>query len=433
MLHIAVIGDLHVLDPSSHGLAAGQSLPPAVAAAGSDRDRYHCFTERLLPALIAEVATAKPDLVLHTGDLAETGYREPAGSRELAAGLRALRAIGAPLLLCRGNHDGETAWRALCGPDAHPRWDGPGLRVLTLDYPAFAPADALARLERDLVEAGRTGARTILAAHAPAYTAARPFFTDRAYAAGLCTLAARYPIDALFCGHTHNQAWSLHPLPGGRRWLQVKSAAIGFPGVPPIPLGAARSIELGGRVLWGFLEDSAPGWNELIVDGEWATVRWHALGGGVQAEARWRRGGDVDVVRAPDQTPPWRPDLPPGRAVAAARLHIAGYGGGEGRPVRVNGQPAGPLPGLGSFAPRCSLTLPPQAVARINHVQIATEIGDRLLVGAIAIEVTLDDGTIARTPVDPALHATSDDWDAWADPRLQRTAPGAPIVTTLGF
>ncbi len=437
MLRIAVIGDLHVIDAAAHGLCVGAAPMPVQAATASDRDRYHCFTERLLPALMAEVAAAKPDLVLHTGDLAETGYREPAGSRELAAGLRALQSIGAPVLLCRGNHDGDTAWPDICGPHARPRWDGPGLHILTLDYPAFAPVDALARLERDLaatvVAASRTGARVVLAAHAPAYTAARPFFTDPTYAQALRHIAARHPIDALFCGHTHNQAWSLHALPGGRRWLQVKVAAVGFPGVPPVPLASARAIDTQSRLLWGFLEDTAPGWNELIIDGPWATLRWHALGGAVPAEARWRQGGEVDLVRAPDQTPPWREALPPDRAITAARLHVAGYGGGEGRPVTVNGRGAGTLPRLASFAPRCTVPVPPDAVGHALQIEIATEPEDRLLVGALALAVTLDDGTTARTAVEPRLHATCDDWARWADPRLQRVPAGRPITAALAF
>jgi 3',5'-cyclic AMP phosphodiesterase CpdA len=97
-MRIAVIGDLHVLDPASHGLTPGTARPPAEVGAAGDADRYHTFTERVLPSLLGEVAATRPDLVVHTGDLAETGNREPAGPRELRTGLGLLQGIGAPLL-----------------------------------------------------------------------------------------------------------------------------------------------------------------------------------------------------------------------------------------------------------------------------------------------------------------------------------------------
>jgi hypothetical protein len=438
-MRIAVIGDLHVFDPASHGLTPGTARPPADVGAAGDADRYHTFTERVLPSLLAEVAATRPDLVVHTGDLAETGNREPAGSRELQTGLSLLRGIGAPLLLCRGNHDGRQAWQDICGGFSPARWDGDGVHLFTLDYPGLAPRDQFTRLERELdTDCNRPGGadgHLFLVAHAPAYALARPFFTDRAYAEALAALAVRYPLEAIFCGHTHNQAWSLHPLAGGGRWLQVKGVAVGFPGLPAQPLAAVRAICVpsGGKLLWGYLEDGAPGWNELVLEGERAVLRWHRLGAGVQAEARWRRPGDLEMVRRPEQAGlPTGPLTADGR-VRAARLHLAGYGGGEGRRVRLNGEDIGVLPALGSFAPRQSLGLPPGLVCAQNQVAIETSPGDRLLIGALAIEAALDDGRTLRTPVDPWLHASSGDWDEWGEPRLRRVRAGEPFTTPLSF
>ncbi|HEY8743937.1 MAG TPA: hypothetical protein VIU62_12600, partial [Chloroflexota bacterium] len=227
-----------------------------------------------------------------------------------------------------------------------------------------------------------------------------------------------------------------HPLPAGRRWLQVKGAAVGFPGLPAQPLDAVRAV-CGGRagceLLGGYLEDGAPGWNELIVEGEWATLRWHALGAGVQTELRWRRPGEVEVVRRPPPTAPPAGPLPADAAIVAARLHLAGYGGGAGRRLHLNGRAVGSIPGLGSFAPRLSVPLPPELVHASNVISIETLPGDRLLVGALALEAQLADGHLLRTPVDQQLHATSDDWDAWNEPRLRRLAAGRPIGVTLSF
>jgi predicted phosphodiesterase len=414
-------------------------LPAEVGGAG-DADRYQTFTERVLPLLLAEVAAARPDLVLHTGDLAEHGNREPAGARELSAGMRALRSLDAPLLLCRGNHDGNRAWPDLCGPEAPLQWEQDGVHLFLLDDPTFAAPDQFVRLEQALESATQAiaehGGRLFLAAHEPAYAVARPFFTDRVYAKRLADLAARFPIEALFCGHTHNQAWSLHPMPGGRRWLQVKGAAIGFPGLPTQRLDAVRAIcggPAGCELLGGYLEDGAPGWNELIVDAEWATLRWHALGVGVQMELRWRRPGEVDVVRRPPRTALPTGPLPTDATRTAARLHLAGYGGGAGRQLSLNGKVVGTIPALGSFAPRLSVPLPPELVQARNVISIETRPGDRLLVGALALEVELADGRLLRTLVDQQFQATSDDWDAWEEPRLCRLAAGHPLSVTLSF
>jgi predicted phosphodiesterase len=382
--------------------------------------------------LAKEVAATRPDLVLHTGDLAEHGGREPAGPRELRRGMGALEAMGAPIIVCRGNHDGDRAWRDICGPHAPKRWDGPGVHVLTLDYPTFAAPDAFGRLEANLAAIAGTGGRIFLAAHAPAYALARPFFTDHAYAEAIRVLAARYPIDALFCGHTHNQAWSLHTLPGGVRWMQVKGAAVGSPDRAPQPLGEVRAICGDPTLLWGFLEDTAPGWNEVILDGPWVLLRWHALGGGVGAEARWHVRGEVALTvrppAAPDAATPFRLS-----EATAAWMDLAGYGCPEGRRVWLNGQPVGVTPALSSFAPRQTVALPPAALHAVNTVEIETLAADRLLVGGLSIVVRLSDGSVRRTPVDPWLHTTADSWDVWREPRLRHVRSGDRILTTLAF
>jgi len=153
----------------------------------------------------------------------------------------------------------------------------------------------------------------------------------------------------------------------------------------------------------------------------------------VQAEARWRRPGDLEMTRRPGQVGLPAGPLAAGDRVRAARLHLAGYGGGEGRPVRLNGEDVGALPALGSFAPRQSLGLPPGLVRGQNQVAIETAPGDRLLIGALAIEAALDDGRTLRTPVDPWLHASSGDWDAWGEPRLRRVPAGQPFTMQLSF
>jgi hypothetical protein len=442
---VAVIGDLHTLDPASHGLTPGGALPLDQAAAAPDAAvRYHAFTERLLPLLLAEVRACRPDLVIHTGDLAETGYREPAGSRELAAGLRHLQALGAPLLLCRGNHDGDLSYRDLCGPLAPLRWDGPGLHVLTLDDPRYAAPGQMRRLEADLAAiagAARGAGHILLAAHEPAYPLARPFFSDPGYARALRLLAAQYPVEALCCGHTHNLAWSVHGA-GPRRWLQLKAAAVGFPQAPRLPLAAVRALFGGGaptELLWGYLEDGAPGWEELIVDGDWVVARWHALGEGVGGELRWRRRADApgglqwECPQRPPQQPPFGWAWPVSARAAGAALHLAGYGGGEGCTVRLNGRALAALPGLASFAPRVRLALPAGAVRARNRLEIETRPQDHLLVGALALEVWDEAGRAWRTPVDPWLHATAPDWDGWGEPRLRVVPAGGTIAVDLAF
>jgi hypothetical protein len=70
-------------------------------------------------------------------------------------------------------------------------------------------------------------------------------------------------------------------------------------------------------------------------------------------------------------------------------------------------------------------------VQRDNVVAIETAPGDRLLVGALAITVQLADGRRLRTPVDPWLYATSNDWDAWQEPRLRHVPAGQSVTARL--
>lgn len=101
-----------------------------------------------------------------------------------------------------------------------------------------------------------------------------PFFDTPAFATGIEQLCRRYRVDAYFCGHTHNQSVSFHRMEkDGSGFLQLTGSAVGYPEMPTTGLDTYHRIADYGdgadnQYLWGILEDSAPGFFMVEVDGE---------------------------------------------------------------------------------------------------------------------------------------------------------------------
>jgi 3',5'-cyclic AMP phosphodiesterase CpdA len=445
-----VLGDVHALDPAR----------PRPAASEEEReDLARCARVRreIWPKLLAEVRAAAPDFIVQTGDLL---HGDASSEEDLLAEARealdALRSLGAPVWLAQGNHDvthepaSRRVWDAVVRPHLarqlgrsldhdYFHFSASGARFFVLDYRDTGP-EQMAWLRKALREDGAAGGgdeRVFLVAHAPLYPVARPFFSEPAFTEGVRQAIGDRPVDTYFCGHTHNQCVSLHPWGGTAgeqatgRLLQVQSAVMGEPGREPIPLMAVRAPLHAGspEVLWGYLEDTAPGWVHGTVDDGAVTLEWQALGRGRGEWLRWREPGVAEAMEAPQAAPAGlgREDA---RRIRSGRVFMAFWGSEDPeKEVRLNGVPIGCAPVTDWYSPRSCVPIPAEAlgaVRQMNEVVIANPRGEEFVVGGVYLEVTLDDGRRVRSTPSDFLFATGSRWDAWEEPTMLRVAPGEP-------
>lgn len=440
----AVLGDVHALDPDR---------PRPVTSEREREGLARCARVRreVWPQILSEVRAAAPDFIVQTGDLLQGDAPSEADLLAVARQvLGELTSLGVPVWLAQGNHDATSdpasrrVWDAVIRSHlarqlggsldhAYYTFSVPGARFCVLDY-RDAGREQMAWLRAQCGSggiAGKNDDRTFLVSHAPLHSVARPFFSPPEFTEGVREAIGGRPVDALFCGHTHNQCVSLHPWGGERRLLQVKSAVVGEPDREPIPLLAVRSPLHAGspEVLWGYLEDTAPGWVRVVVDGGEVTLEWHALGRGRRAWLRWREPGVVDALEAP---PVVMPGLGPedARRIRSGRVFMAFWGSEDPeKEVRLNGVPIGSAPVTDWFSSRAHVPIPVEAlgaIRRMNEVSIANPRREEFAVGGVYLEVTLDDGRVIRTTASDFVVATGDRWDAWEEPTLLRVAPGEP-------
>lgn len=457
MFRFAVLGDIHYFNPRYHIRALARAAGDASFAAYLASCAH--VTENVLPLALDEVRAAAPDLVVQAGDLLHGDADGFAAARaEAQEAVELLAGLHAPVLFCRGNHDGSPgsdaarAYEAavlpvlsrqlgIMPPGMYYAAEAANCRFLVLDYLDIQPGSAQDRWLGDELARSDAPERTFLVAHAPLVPVARPFFSRLEFVHSVTArLRTAPPVDALFCGHTHNTAVTTHLLDTARL-LQLKTCVFGYPEQSPLPLTVARALvppDGQARLHFGFLEDSAPGWLLVEVDEQRVIVRWRLLGRGEQAVLAWEQAGQASVVRTPDLArlnPRLRHAADLTRA-RGARLHVTGYGVPAGAAdVRVNGHVIGRLPSLQAFVPRQFLELSAAALASLgteNIVEIDHP-GPDACVGGLSLEVLHCDGTSARSAVDPALYVTSSRWDAWNVPSLRHLAPGEPVRAVLRF
>ncbi|MCX7825437.1 MAG: metallophosphoesterase [Verrucomicrobiae bacterium] len=439
----AVMGDCHFVGPKY----------VAAADRGEDYRRYHWMVENLWPRALAEIREAGPAFLVQLGDFADWSCgeaRQPGGMREAMDTLA--NGSGCPVWLAKGNHEREAAFRDMAMPMLRERLlalQGGKGRPLTAPYYAFSHSDSrfivvhdrdlrpgspqVDWLEAELRGAQQSAAHTFLFSHAPLFTVGRPFFTHKPMLDVTLWLLDRWRVDAFFCGHTHNQAATLHrnvrnPL------LQLKSALIGFPQSPLVPLHEARPSAISRDsydYYWGFVEDCAPSWLLVTVDGQRVQVEWRLLGRGDCGVLEWSEAGRVNCVRRPS----WPSRIGLGAAelndVQEARLFLSGYKClDREKQVRLNGELIGVTPTLTGFQSRAFIPVPPDKLGKLaveNEVVVENPRGERMLLGAFYLEARLRDGRLARSTVSQEAYATCGEWDDWRSPILRHVPPGQEI------
>lgn len=442
-MRFAVLGDVHYVRLEGHGeVLAGRSGGPSERM-DTLRNGWSC--RRALPALLREVRAASPQLVIQTGDLVQ-GHcdGERAALKEMAEALALMEGLGCPVVYAPGTHDGApdapqrrmlmqpAVGRALGRPvERYYAFEREECLFLALDYTRYRPGGRQAHFARHWLSRSRDYRHCFVFAHPPLIPVGRPFFTQPEFAGELLALCAKYPVDAYFCGHTHNQLSSVHNL--GDRWLlQLQGAATGFPEGAPIPYQRVRpflppedSFEWG----WAWMEDSPPGWLDVQVEGEAVQVDWHVLGRGVVGHARWR-GGERPVLEGPPRSPAADP-LPPPDQVRAVRLRLTGSGVEAGRlRLTLNGHVLENAPWLEYFDSRRLVELPRPlwpAIGRANRLSV--RLGEQpAAVGAFVLEAEGPQGW-ARSGVSGYFANDA----RWAHPLFRRVAPGERVEAALDF
>lgn len=214
-----------------------------VTAAGT-RWKSVVDTAARLRAAAAAAQRLAPDLVVHTGDVVETGAG-PEGPAEYAAAADALSGLTAPLRLLPGNHDGRDAMRRAFPGQG---WDeGPflgftmaldGLTLVGLDSVAEGRTGGLVCAARREWLAERLGAGPALVfMHHPPCPMGLPLMDGFGFEGGeaLGAVLAARPVLRIACGHVHADVathWA------GTVVAAAEAVSVQIPPDAP-PLGAA--------------------------------------------------------------------------------------------------------------------------------------------------------------------------------------------------
>lgn len=244
--------------------------------------------------------------------------------------------------------------------------------------------------------------------HFPLWPVARPGFMSRRFTGSVLPLLKQYPVDAYFCGHTHNTgAWVRRV--DGVPITQIKGVAMDksaqlkpmeearTPLIPPDELGYG----------WGYLSGPPNGFFLVAVEGARVRVQLRS-GRTTLREFEWQRPGQItDIVRP---TPP----LPAAvtdeglRGASSATLIFTPWA--EERAdvnILLNGEVVAraqldPMPRYAAFAKENRIALPPEGLRLLrleNEISVDNPGGAIFGIGNVRLEVGLADGTTASTRV----------------------------------
>ncbi len=442
----AVVGDTHFTQP--------EFLPdPDLSAAALrplDADQYIQNVDYVLAPMMDALKAEDPAFIVMTGDLVEG--QGDLGRAEMQAGLDFFTSYGIPLLLARGNHDRPEAFAEVVLPylsrglgwdveEAHYFTDVAGCRLVLLDTTTWKSGGEQHRWLEGLLNQSRSIdiERTFLFGHHPIWPVARAFFTDFDFYREMPGLLERYPVDAFFCGHTHNQSIIFHRT-GGEPVLQFMGAPIGLPEEIPTPLGRVQALLPPADDLlacWeGYLENTAPGWFLVRVGKGSVRVEWHHLNRGAETTVRWHRRSDVTDFGRTIYPPDARLIYSDLNHIRRASLRFCAWDAMQpGKRVLLNGEEVGVLSPGSTFAPR-RMELPGWALGRLrmeNRLEILAPEDEASTVGNLVLEAVLPGGRLVRTRPTGEVFTWSDRWDTWGLRTLRKVEPSRSIVTLLSF
>jgi hypothetical protein len=452
-LRFAVLGDTHFCEKKTRGLSGG-GCPIAELP---DHIRYSDMVDTVLSPLFAKIRALKPDFVLSTGDFVEGCMSDREKTfREMRAGWSFMKKLGCPCFIARGTHENPEAYREIVVPEiskfagkkldrAYYSFEFNGVVFLMLDYQDWSSGNEQDLwLESELRKHSFTARRIFIAAHPPLYSWGRHFFNEPAFIKRMISLCEKYPVDAYFCGHTHNQSVSFHERDkgGGNCFLQIKCSTVGYPGSGTPPLDdfhAPAEFTKRDHLLWGVPEDFAPGFYLVETDGEKTSVKWMSVDGdSASLTVKKRFGRPLHIKRPRYKRAEHGITGAELNQIKSAWLYIYGiYPSPEKTELFFNGVPSGRLPPNTVYAARRLIHLSSGAVASIredNTVETQPPPEGDFVIGSVSLELILLDNRVIRTRPAPELFVRGERWSQFPPPRaVIKTAGEKRLSLTLKF
>jgi len=395
---------------------------------------------KVIAGIARSVKDCQPPVafVCQTGDIAEGGtYGVKDGKRvfrqanydemkeELAFAMKDVpERFRLPLFIAVGNHDKHAGGKAF--PEvALPLLSRElGMTVaqncygfrhgnscfIFLDFSA-ADFDAQRKLAGELLASARSaGVRHIfLFAHYPLWTLIRPGFSNQRFTDSLLPIFKQFPVDAFFCGHTHNTAaWVRHF--DGAIITQIQGVACQA-SRELVPMEERRTLMIPREELsyyWGYLSGPPASVFLVTVDGERVRVQFRS-GTKVIREFEWREPGQITDIKKPEPRPSVAVTEATLKQATAATLALCSWAeDGAEVVVSLNGERVataqlGPtMRNSNAFASEKRIPIPKE---KLKLLRLANEVTldnpNRAIfgVGHAYLEIKLADGRAARTAV----------------------------------
>ena len=395
---------------------------------------------KVIAGIANSVKDSQPPVafVCQTGDIAEGGtYGMKDGKRvfrqasfdemkeELAFAMRDVtERFGLPLFIAVGNHDKHAGGKAF--PEvALPLLSRElGVTVERTDYGFrygnscfvfldYSPVDvdAQQKFAAEIIQRARaSGVRHIfLFAHFPLWPLIRPGFSNQRFTDSLLPIFKQFPVDAFFCGHTHNtSAWVRHF--DGATITQIQGVACqSSPEL--VPMEERRTLMIPRDELsyyWGYLSGPPAGLFLVTVDGERVRVQFRT-GAKVLREFEWREPGHITDIRKPEPRPTIAVTETTLRQATSAALALCWWAeDGAEIGVSLNGEHIattrlGPtMRNSNAFASEKRIPIPTENLKLLrlaNEVTLDNPHRAIFGVGHAYLEIKLADGRTARTAV----------------------------------
>ncbi|MEN6406899.1 MAG: metallophosphoesterase [Thermoguttaceae bacterium] len=386
-----------------------------------------------------------PAFVCQTGDLVNRGNKE-----ELAFVMKDLfEAFRLPIFVARGNHDGQVVYRETVLPILATRLGTSLSRnfyafrygnscFVFLDYHPRSYTEQSQFLEDALVQAGKTPGieHVFVFCHYPLWPVIRAGFYEPKLAESLLSVLRKHPVDAFFCGHTHNTVVCV------RRMENVKITQIqgvaAHSGPRFMPIAECRANLLPPDELaycWGYAERYEPQATAsavmgskrqaccfcVVVDGRKVDVQWRSPGRGVVREFEWQEPANLRDLKTPKSESAVPVTEAMLKQATAARLLFCPSANDRGKVGLVlNGEAVAqtqinPVLAHMSFWLDQQIVIPKAKLGSLrlaNEVKITNPTKALFAIGNARLEITLADGRKVRTTVSPKMFFSSTEAEA---------------------
>ena len=245
--------------------------------------------------------------------------------------------------------------------------------------------------------------------HYPLWPVVRPGFSNDRFTDSVVPSMKQYPLDAYFCGHTHNTgAWVRRvdgvPITQIKGVVMDKSTSLK-------PMEESRTLLIPQADLsygWGYLSGPPNGFFLVSVEGPRVRVQLRS-GREVLREFVWQNPGQItDTVLPPPGHPTVRVTENDLRQATAATLVFTPWA--ETRAdvnILLNGEKVSqtqiePMPHWAAFSSEVRVAIPVEMLKglRLDNVAAIENPGKALFgIGNVRLDVKLRNGTTARTPV----------------------------------